>query len=333
MLNVLFIGGTGQISLCCVEAALAAGHRVAIYNRGQTPAGLAREVEVITGRFDDDEAYAALGRRSFDVVCQFIAYTEQEVRRDLLTFRGRTAQYIFISTASAYQKPVRQFRITEAVPLENPYWEYSRKKIACEQVLRAQRELSYTIVRPSHTTRTRLPAVFREGDQSASRMLRGLPIVVHGDGSTLWPITRSEDFAVPFVRLFGNTRALGEDFHITTDHAFTWDEIYRAIGRGIGARTDIVHVATDTLIRYQPEWIGPIVGDKMYSLLFDNSKVKGVAGDFHCETDIGRVVAASCAAFRQRLGGASPAPGPWDPLFDRIIAEQRALGAGANVRP
>jgi nucleoside-diphosphate-sugar epimerase len=329
MLNVLFVGGTGQISLCCVEAALAAGHRVSIYNRSQTPAGLSRDVEVITGRFDDDEAYAALGRRSFDVICQFIAYEEAEVRRDLNTFRGRTAQYIFISTASAYQKPVRHFRITEETPLENPYWEYSRKKIACEQLLRGQTELPYTIVRPSHTTRTRVPSVFMEGDQAPSRMLRGLPIVVHGDGSTLWPVTRSEDFAVPFVRLFGNTRALNDDFHITTDHAFTWDEIYQAIGRGIGAKVDIVHVATDTLIRYQPEWIGPVLGDKKYSLLFDNSKIKGVAGDFHCETDIDRVVAAACAAFRSRLGSASPAPGPWDPLFDRIIAEQCALGAGA----
>jgi nucleoside-diphosphate-sugar epimerase len=326
MSNVLFVGGTGQISLCCVEAALAAGHRVSVYNRSQTPAGLSREVEVITGRFDDDEAYAALGRRSFDVTCQFIAYTEEEVRRDLNTFRGQTAQYVFISTASAYQKPVRQFRITEETPLENPYWEYSRKKIACEQLLRSQTELPYTIVRPSHTTRTRVPSVFMEADQAPSRMLRGLPIVVHGDGSTLWPVTRSEDFAIPFVRLFGDKRALNDYFHITTDHAFTWDEIYRAIGRGIGAQVEIVHVATDTLIRYQPEWIGPVLGDKKYSVLFDNSKVKGVAGDFHCETDIDRVVAASCEAFRQRLGGASPGPGAWDPLFDRIVAEQRALG-------
>ena len=174
-----------------------------------------------------------------------------------------------------------------------------------------------------------------EGDQAASRMLRGLPIVVHGDGSTLWPITRSEDFAIPFVRLFGNPRALGDHFrhHHRPRRLHRRDEIYQAIGRGIGARADIVHVATDTLIRYQPEWIGPIMGDKKYSLLFDNSKIKGVAGDFHCETDIDRVVAASCAAFRQRLGGAGAAPGPWDPLFDRIIAEQRALGAGVNVRP
>jgi nucleoside-diphosphate-sugar epimerase len=331
MLNVLFIGGTGQISLCCVEAALAAGHRVSVYNRGQTVTSLPGDVEMLAGRLDDDAAYAALGQREFDVVCQFIAFQPEQVRRDLGTFRGRTGQYIFISSASAYQKPVRHFRITEAVPLENPFWEYSRRKAACEQVLREQTELPYTIVRPSHTTRTRLPAALSEGDQGASRMLRGLPVIVHGDGATLWPVTRSEDFAVPFVRLFGNDRALSEYFHITTDHAFTWDEIYRAIGRGIGASAEIVHVASDTLIRYEPEWIGPVIGDKMYSLLFDNSKVKAVVGDFACEADIDRVLAAPCAAFLQRLGGAAPAPGPWDPLFDRIIAEQRALGGAAAV--
>jgi nucleoside-diphosphate-sugar epimerase len=329
MLKVLFIGGTGQISLNCVEEAVKAGHQVTVLNRGQMRIALPGEVEVVTGDFNDDETYAAMARRGFDTVCQFIAYDVEQVRRDLKIFRGNTAQYIFISTASAYQKPVRHFRITEETPLENPFWEYSRKKAACEAVIRAQREVTWTIVRPSHTTRTRVPAVMAEGDQAASRMLRGLPIIVQGDGTNLWPVTRCEDFAPPFVRLFGNRRALNDHFHITADHAFTWNEIYEAIGRGIGARAEIVHVPTDTLIRYNPEWIGPILGDKAYSVFFDNSKVKGVVGDFHCVTDIEAVVAGSCAAFHARLGGKGPAPGPLDPLFDRIVAEQRALGAAS----
>ena len=185
--------------------------------------------------------------------------------------------------------------------------------------------MPYTIVRPSHTTRTRLPTAFSEGDQLVSRILRGLPVLVHGDGATLWPLTRSEDFAAPFVRLFGNARALGQAFHITTDYAFTWNDIYRGIGRGVGGTADIIHVATDTLIRYHPDWIGPLLGDRAYSLLFDNAKVKAVAGDFSCETDIDRVLAAACAASLQRVRSAPIEAGSLDPLFDRIIAEQRGL--------
>lgn len=327
MAEVLFIGGTGQISLSCVQAAVVSGHRVSVYNRGQTAAALPDGVEVLTGRSDDDAAYAALADRGYDVVCQFVAFSPDQVERDLQTFKGRVGQYVFISSASAYRKPVRDFIITERVPLENPFWEYSRLKADCEQVLRRQSALPYTIVRPSHTTRTRLPTAFSEGDQLASRMLRRLPVIIPGDGTSLWPLTRSEDFAVPFVRLFGNAAALGEDFHITTSHAFTWNGIYHAIGRGIGASTELVHVATDTLLRYQPDWTGPLLGDKFYSLLFDNSKVKAVVGDFACETDINRVVAAPCAACLERLGSTALSPAPLDPLFDRIIAEQRAIGA------
>ena len=187
------------------------------------------------------------------MVCQFVAFSPEQVQRDLKTFRNRTGQYVFISSASAYRKPVTDFTITERVPLQNPFWEYSRLKAACEQVLQQQTDVPYTIVRPSHTTRTRLPTALSEGDQLASRMPRGLPVVVPGDGTALWPLTRSEDFAVPFVRLFGNAAALWEDFHITTDHAFTWNDIYRAIGRGVGASAELAHVATDTLVRYQPD--------------------------------------------------------------------------------
>jgi nucleoside-diphosphate-sugar epimerase len=328
--RVLFIGGTGQISLCCVAEALAAGHQVSVYNRGQTPGNLPDEVQAIAGDFDNDEAYAVLSRRDFDVVCQFIAYGPEQVRRDLRTFRGSTGQYIFISTASVYEKPVVHYRITEAVPPVNPFWDYSQRKIAGENVLREQSDLPYTIVRPSHTVRTRLPAALSEGDQAAARMQAGLPVIVPGDGTSLWTLTRSEDFARPFVRLFANEGALGEDFHITSDHAFTWDQIYRAIGRGVGATAEVVHVPADTLVRCHAEWIGPLLGDKIYSVLFDNSKVKAVAGDFDCEGDLDRILAAPCAAYRQRRATAGPAARPLDAVFDRIIAQQRAIGVPAN---
>jgi nucleoside-diphosphate-sugar epimerase len=333
MRKVLFIGGTGQISLCCVEAAIAAGDDVSVYNRGRTAGNLPKDVHVLVGDYEDDAAYAALGHRDFDVVCQFIAFGPEHVSRDLRTFRGSAGQYIFISSASAYQKPVVQYRITEAVPLINPFWEYSQRKIAGENVLREQTEVPYTIVRPSHTVRTRLPAALSEGDQAISRMQDGLPVIVPGDGTSLWTLTRCEDFAPPFVRLFANKMALGEDFHITSDHAFTWDQIYQAIGRGVGAKAELVHVPSETLVRFQPDWIGPLLGDKIYSVLFDNSKLKAVVGDFDCEGDIDRVVAAPCAAYRHRQATTGSTPRPLDPLFDRIISEQRAVGLPAGRSP
>jgi nucleoside-diphosphate-sugar epimerase len=225
-----------------------------------------------------------------------------------------------------YQKPVVQWRISEKVPLENPFWEYSQRKIAGELALREQEAVPYTIVRPSHTVRTRFPTQLGEGDQAVGRMQAGLPIVVPGDGTSLWPLMRSEDFARPFVRLFGKKAALGEDFHITTDFAFTWDAIYRAAGRGVGAEGEIVHVPTETLLRFNPDWTGGLIGDKMYSVLFDNTKVKPVVGDFACEGDVDKVLAAPCAAYLRRAA-AGPIARPLDGLFDRIIREQRAVGA------
>jgi nucleoside-diphosphate-sugar epimerase len=326
MKKILFIGGTGQISLRCVETAVAAGHQVSVFNRGETAAALPGGVELIAGRFEDDASYAALARREFDTVCQFIAYVPEQVQRDLKMFRGRTGQYVFISTASAYQKPVVHYRVTERVPLVNPFWEYSRRKAACELLLRGQGDVPYTIVRPSHTVRTRVPAAFGEGDQMASRMQAGLPVVVPGDGTSLWPIMRVDDFAPPFVKLLGEPRALGEDFHIASDCAFTWNQIYQAIGHGIGAEAELVHVPTDTLVKIEPEWTGPLLGDKIYSVLFDNSKVKAIVGDFACEPDIDRVVAAPCAAYLARRAALGPVARPFDAAFERAIAGQRAVG-------
>jgi nucleoside-diphosphate-sugar epimerase len=325
-LNVLFVGGTGQISLPCVEEAVAAGHRVSVFNRGTRDAGLPAGVTSIVGDMKKPEDYARLGEQRYDVVCQFMAFTPDQMAQDIATFAGKVGQYIFISSASVYEKPARHYIITEETPAVNPYWKYSQDKIACEELLKRARGLDWTIVRPSHTVRTGLPTMMGEGDIVPRRMRAGLPVIVAGDGTTPWTLTRSRDLAVPFVRLFGNKGAIGETFHITSDRAYGWDQIYRAIGAGLGVELDIVHVPTDTLVRYNPAWEGPLLGDKTWAALFDNSKVKRVAGDFECSEVLEEVLADSLMHLKKRLQ-APETPSELAPLYERIVREQSALGA------
>lgn len=327
-MDILFIGGSGQISLPCVERALAEGHKVTLLNRGATSAELPASVDTIAGDMSADNPYENLNGRTFDVVCQFRAFTPNQVQRDIDTFAGKTGQYIFISSASVYEKPARHYVITEdKTPAVNPFWAYSQDKIACEQLLATTEGFNWTIVRPSHTMRVGLPVQVADGDMLGHRMLAGKPVLVAGDGTSLWTLTRPVDFAVPFVNLFGNEKALGEIFHITQHlHGYTWDQIYTAIAHDLGVEPNIVHVPTDTLIRYEPEWTGPLWGDKSYSALFDNSKVMAVAGDFSCETDVNKVVADSVSNFKMRAEAGPYEPAAIDALFDRIAAEQNALG-------
>jgi nucleoside-diphosphate-sugar epimerase len=327
-LKILFVGGTGQISLPCVAQAVAAGHEVSVFNRGATDVALPAGVSSIVGDMKNTNDYAALRRTSWDVVCQFMVFTPEQMAQDIATFSGRTGQYIFISSASVYEKPARHYVITEKTPAINPYWGYSQAKIACEEMVRAAEGLKWTIVRPSHTVRTGLPTMVNEGDIIGHRMLAGKPVLVAGDGTTPWTLTRSADFATPFVGLFGKPAALGEDFHITGDRGFTWNEIYSAIGRGLGVTAEIVHVPTDTLIRYHPDWEGPLTGDKTWTALFDNSKVKRVAGEFSCSEDLDEVLEESIAHFRARREAKGAQGGPLDGLMDRIAQEQTALGQG-----
>jgi nucleoside-diphosphate-sugar epimerase len=324
-LKVLFVGGTGNISLPCVAEAAKAGSRVTVFNRGASGAPLPEGVSSIAGEIGDAR-YRELGRGGFDVVCQFIAFTPEQVLRDIEVFSGGAAQYIFISSASVYQKPPRHYVISEKTPAVNPYWRYSQDKIACEAAVKAARGLNWTIVRPSHTVRTMLPTVFNEGDALAHRLLAGKPVIVAGDGATPWTLTRCADFAVPFVRLFGNSAALGETFHITSDNAYAWNDITNAIAAGLGVKADIVHVPTDTLIRYHPDWEGPLMGDKTWAALFDNTKVKKVAGDFDCVKDLADVLAEPVASFKARLKSDGPKTSAEDALMDRIAREQRSLG-------
>lgn len=328
MASVLFIGGTGQISLACVEEAVRAGHRVSVFNRGRTAAALPAGVASIIGDMSKAADYAALAARHFDAVCQFMVFTPEQMAADIAAFAGHAGQYVFISTASAYQKPPRHYLITEKTPLENPFWEYSQKKIAAERLLRDQSGLPYTIVRPSHTVRTKLATSLGEGDLVPERMLAGKPIIVAGDGTQLWTVTRSRDLAVPFVRLLGNSRALGEDFHITADRGHGWNDINRAIAAKLGIEAELCHVPTDTLLRFNPDWLGPLVGDKMGSTLFDNSKVRSVAGDFTCATSLDEILAESFAHYEaRRKAGGLIVPAGLDALEDRIAEAQAAVGA------
>jgi nucleoside-diphosphate-sugar epimerase len=325
-LSVLYIGGTGQISLPCVEESVAAGHRVTVLNRGHTSVTLPKGVEALTGDMHG-EPYGALGNRTFDVVCQFRLYTPAEMKKDIATFTGKVGQYVFISSASAYQKPVRHYVISEKTPLESPYWEYSRNKIACEKALSGQTRLKWTVVRPSHTVRTGMPIQIGDADAAIRRILAGRPVIVAGDGTSLWTLTRSRDLAVPFVRLLGNPKALDDDFQITADRAHTWDAIHDAIARAFGVKAIHAHVPTDTLVRYNPAWEGPLTGDKSWSVLFDNSKVKSVAGPFTCAEDLDTILEESVKHAKARLKAPAPPESAEEVLFDKIIAEQMALGA------
>jgi nucleoside-diphosphate-sugar epimerase len=325
-LKILFIGGTGQISYPCVERAVAAGHQVSVFNRGLRGDPLPAGVASIVGELGSP-AYADLAKANYDVVAQFIAFTPDQVQRDIDIFSGHCGQYVFISSASVYEKPARHYVITEEkTPAINPYWPYSQAKIACEKLLEGSANLPWTIVRPSHTVRTGLPTMVGEGDVIPRRMLQGKPVFVAGDGTAPWTLTRSVDFANPFVGLFGKPKAIGEDFHITGDMAWTWTQIYKAIAKGIGAEANIVCVPSDTLIRYRPDWAGPLWGDKSLASLFDNSKVKAVAGDFTCSEDLDEVLAEPIQHLKERLQEPEQ-PSELTPLLDRITADQLALGA------
>ena len=319
-MRVLYIGGSGEISFECIHESVRLGHDVAVFNRGRNNAGLPTECRFIVGDIEDDTMYGRLRDERFDVVCQFRLFEPDALRRDLAIFGGACEQYVFISTASAYAKPVRNLPITEDTPLHNPHWAYSRAKAAMEQMLRSQRALPFTIVRPSHTYRTKMPMGLPGG---ASRLLRGKPVVVHGDGESLWTITHARDFARPFARLLGTPNAVGEAFHITNDRSWSWNEIIIAAAAAMHIdRPELVHVASETLVRYNPEWEGPLLGDKSPSVRFDNSKVKSVAGPFDCPIDPWRGMRLVAEEHPQKRD-VDPS---LDALYDRIIAEQNALG-------
>jgi nucleoside-diphosphate-sugar epimerase len=283
-LNVLFVGGTGIISSACARASLASGFDVTILCRGKTarhpvPAG----AQALQGDIRDGQsARAVLEGRRFDVVVQWVGFLPEHVLLDIELFRGRTGQYVFVSSASAYQTPPPYVPVTESMALHNPYWQYSRDKIACEHLLmQAFRSEGFpvTIVRPSHTYDDALLPM-HGGWTIVDRMRRGLPVIVHGDGTSLWTLTHADDFARGFVGVLGSRAAIGEAFHITSDETLTWDQIYRTVGRAAGAAPELVHVPSDLVAAFDPEWGASLLGDKAYSMMFDNTKIKRLAPDF-----------------------------------------------------
>jgi nucleoside-diphosphate-sugar epimerase len=287
-MKVLFIGGTGIISTACTALAIERGIELYHLNRGQKQADIPRGVKTIRADVRDVAATkSALREHKFDAVVDWIAFTKQHVETSIELFAGKTAQYIFISSASAYHKPPGHYLITESTPLSNPYWQYSRDKIECEERLtREYREKNFpiTIVRPSHTFgETIIPHGVGSWQHSwtiADRMLKGRPIIVHGDGTSLWVMTHNTDYAKAFNGLLGNPQTIGHAFHITTDEVHTWDQIHETIGAALGVEPKLVHIASETIVKHRPDELGSLIGDKSNSVVFDNTKIKRFVPDY-----------------------------------------------------
>jgi nucleoside-diphosphate-sugar epimerase len=300
-LKVLFIGGTGVISSACSLHALGQGMELYLLNRGRTTSRPTPEgARLLQGDIRHKAAVEnALGDQTFDVVVDWIAFTPEHVAADIELFRGRTGQYIFISSASAYQTPPSSLPVTESTPLDNPYWAYSQAKIACEErLVQAYRREKFpmTIVRPSHTyDKTSLPT--RGGYTTVHRMRQGKKVIVHGDGSSLWVLTHHEDFAKGFVGLLGNYRAIGEAFHITSDEWLTWNQIYQFVAQAAGVEARLVHIPSEYIAAFDAEWGASLLGDKANSMVFDNSKIKRLAPGFAATIPFSRGVEEIMAWF------------------------------------
>ena len=281
-MKVLFIGGTGNISTAVTRLAAQRGIDLTLLTRGQRPADIPANVSIITADVKDEPATAALlTGMSFDAVVDWIAFTPADIERDIRLFRGRTSQFLFISSASAYQRPVSHYLITESTPLANPFWQYSRDKIACEdRLMQAYREEGFpiTIVRPSLTYGdTQIVLAVNSWQKSftaVDRMRHGKKVIVPGDGSSLWVITHNGDFAQGFVGLLGHAQAIGHAFHITGEEAMTWDQFYTITAHAAGVEPHLVHIASDFLSACLPDELGSLTGDKASSVIFDNSKIK-----------------------------------------------------------
>ncbi len=289
-MKALFIGGTGTISMAITKLlATDPDWELYLLNRGSRSEELPDNVRVINGDINNEaEISEKLGDLKFDTVCDFIGFVPSQLERDYRLFKDRTRQFMYISSASAYQKPLSDYRITEATPLANPYWEYSRNKIACEEYLmKMYRENGFpiTIIRPSHTYDERSVPLGVHGDkgswQVVKRMLEGKPVIIHGDGTSLWTMTHNSDFAKAFVGLMGNIHAIGESFQITSDESVTWNQIYKAIADTLGVEFKPYYVPSDFLHAVSNyDFEGSLIGDKANSVVFDNTKLKRAVPSF-----------------------------------------------------
>src|SRR5215467_3735605 len=289
-MTILFIGGTGVISTACTALAVERGMEVTLLRRGERYAPVPNGVKTITADINHPSLAQKLGSLKFDAVVDFIAFTPADIERDLALFRGRTRQFIFISSASAYQKPATSYLITESTPLANPYWDYSRNKIACEErLMRAYRDEGFpiTIVRPSLTYGdTQITLAVNSWSKSytvVDRMRRGRKVIVPGDGSSLWVITHNTDFAKGLIGLLAREQAIGHAFHITSDEVMCWDQWSRLTAEAAGVEPRFVHIPSDFLAACVPEMRGSLLGDKAASVVFDNTKIKRFVPDY-CAT-------------------------------------------------
>jgi len=288
-MKVLFIGGTGNISTAVSRLAVSQGIDLYLLNRGRRKIKIDGALTIIGDISRPSELAKIMKNEEWDVVVNWIAFNCTDIERDIELFHGRTKQYIFISSASVYQKPLTHPVITESTPLCNPYWEYSRKKIACEQLLtKAYQEKGFpaVIVRPSHTYDTVIPVAIGSWEDYTiiERIKKGGKIIVHGDGTSLWTITHSEDFAKGFVGLLGHQQTLGHAFHITSDELLTWNQIYEAVAAAAGTEPNIVHIPSDFIVKFDESptgnLTGNLLGDKTESVIFDNSKIKTFVPEF-----------------------------------------------------
>lgn len=288
-MKVLFIGGTGTISMAITRQLAKEGHELYLVNRGSRTAEVSENVHIINADINNEaEVAEKLNGLEFDTVCDFIGYHPEQLERDFRLFNGKTRQFMYISSASAYQKPLSDYKITESTPLKNPYWEYSRNKIACEEYLnRMYRENGFpiTIIRPSHTYDERSVPLGVHGAngswQVVRRMLEGKPVIIHGDGTSLWTMTFNTDFAAAFIGLMGNIHAIGETYHITSDETLTWNQIYTCIADALGVKLNAYYVPSqflDDVSEY--DFCGSLIGDKANSVVFDNSKLQRAVPDY-----------------------------------------------------
>lgn len=324
-LKALFIGGSGVISTACSELAVRSGMDLFVLNRGRTHRPLPESVHHLrVDRADQAATREALDSINPDVVVNFIAFTPEQVQADIDLCSGRTGQYVFISSASAYQTPPARLPIDESTPLRNPFWEYSRLKIACEErLMDAYRDRAFpvTVVRPSQTyDRTVVPV---DGGWSVIERLRqGREIVVHGDGTSLWTLTHSRDFAQGLVGLLGQRGAIGQSFHITSDEVLTWNAIYEIAAHAAGTEPRMVHVPSDAIAAMDDAWGAGLLGDKAHSMLFDNTKIKRYVPDFQASTTFGQGM-QEAIAWHDADASRRKVDQRYDALMDTLVEQYR----------
>ena len=323
-MKVLFVGGTGTISTACTALAAARGIELYLLNRGQRKVEVPEGVQVLTGDINDKAAVQSLLKEhTFYAVVNWIVFTQEQLERDIELFSGKTGQYVFISSASAYQKPITHHRITEATPLANPFWQYSRNKIACEERLMLEyreRGFPMTIVRPSHTYGpASLPTAVGGGATVVSRMRAGKKVIVHGDGESLWVMTHNTDFAKAFVGLLAHPKSIGHAFQITSDEVVTWNQIYQMVGRACGAEPQMVHIPSDLINHFDPQTGAGLLGYKACSVVFDNSKVKELVPDYVATVPFARGV-EECIAWLDAEPGRLVVDAEKEAMMDTIIA-------------